>query len=254
MKDYQIVASDWRSMAGLLAAYLQGIKGILDSFWEEKLIQGRVYGILYEGRMIGFFSIYQENTLTSFYLQPDAFPLEQDAFRAATRQEFVKQALVATGDEYFLSLCMDLAKGVERQAFFFQRKHDEEMANEIELTLASQKDLKVIVQNSEDFFEDPAGQIRRKEIFLAKRLDELVGFGVYERGKLRKEFVSIGMYVIPVHRKQGMGTKILRRLQEIAIGDGLEPIAGCWVWNHASKKTLECAGMGAVARYLKVSF
>ncbi len=254
MKDYQIVASDWRSMAGLLAAYLQGIKGVLDSFWEEKLIKGRVYGILSEGRLIGFFSIYQENTLTSFYLQPDAYPLEEDAFRAATRQEFVKQALVATGDEYFLSLCMDLAKGVERQAFFFQKKAHGAMANEIELTVASQMDLNAVIQNSEDFFEDPGGQIRRKEIFLAKKSDELVGFGVYERGKLREEFVSIGMYVIPAHRCQGLGTRILRRLQEIAVAEGLEPIAGCWVWNHASKKTLERAGMGAVARYMKVSF
>jgi hypothetical protein len=36
--------------------------------------------------------------------------------------------------------------------------------------------------------------------------------------------------------------------------DGIMPLAGCWYYNHASKKTLEAAGMVTATRLLRFEF
>jgi len=253
-KEKQIRVADWQSIAPLLDQYIDQVSGVTDSFWEEKLLDAQVYVILCEKQEIGFFSVFKEETITSFYLVPEAYVMEQDLFRAALQKEFVRQALVPTCDEYFLSLCLDYAKGIERQAFFFERKRMDRTANGIELIEANLDDLDDVIGNSGDFFGDAKKQIEKREIFLAMNKNDLVGFGVYERGQLRKEFVSIGMYVLPKYRNKGLGTAIIQGLQTLAVSQGLEPIAGCWVWNHASKKTLEASGMGSCTRYMKITF
>lgn len=254
MNNYRIRKTSWEEMRGLLEKFIQGLKAPTDSFWEEKLLHAQVYAIEVKDCPIGFFSVYKEELLSSFYLLPEAFGLEQELFHAAMHREFVQAALVPTCDESFLGLSLDHAKRIERQAYFFRTISPSSFKNDLVFKFAERDDIPLVESTSGDFFESAQTQIEKKEILLVRLNDELIGFGVYERGQFRKEYVSIGMYVVPQKRLQGYGTKILRGLQSIALKEDKIPIAGCWVWNHGSKKTLEQSGMAAVTRYMKISF
>ena len=66
--------------------------------------------------------------------------------------------------------------------------------------------------------------------------------------------VSIGMYTVPKYRQMNIAKMTLRRLILEALKAQVQPIAGCWYYNHASKKTLEGVGMISNTRHLRISF
>lgn len=83
---------------------------------------------------------------------------------------------------------------------------------------------------------------------------DCVGFGIIDRSVLYDDIASIGMYVVEFFRGGGIGTAIIAYLQDICIRQGLRPIAGCWYYNHLSKKILEKEGMFSQTRLLKISY
>lgn len=254
MNEIKIIRSTWHQVYSMVEEFLKTLNGPTDSFWEEKLREANVYQICNGKQPIGFFSIHREETVTSFYLQPQALADAQEIFRLAITREFVQCALVATCDELFLSLSLDVAKKVERQAYFFQPVQRGSFEEGIQLELAKGSDLAFVQKHSSDFFDDLENQISREEIYLAKDGEEVVGFGVMELGAFRKKMASVGMYVREEYRMRGYGAKIIRGLQKDTVGKARLPIAGCWVWNHGSKKTMERAGLVSQTRYMKISF
>jgi len=83
---------------------------------------------------------------------------------------------------------------------------------------------------------------------------ECVGFGIIDQGRLVREVGSCGMFTVEAQRKQGIGPAIITHLIRRCAELGLRPIAGCWYYNHRSKKTLEKAGMFTQTRLLKISY
>ena len=92
------------------------------------------------------------------------------------------------------------------------------------------------------------------ELFLTLRRDESVGFGLLERSALYEDVTSVGMYTIERCRRSGVGTATIALLIAECRRRGLRPVAGCWYYNHASKRTLERAGMYSSTRLLKVEY
>ena len=84
--------------------------------------------------------------------------------------------------------------------------------------------------------------------------DELLGLGIIERGRLCDSVASCGMFVAESARRQGIGAAIIANLMGRCAEMALRPVAGCWYYNHNSKKTLEKAGMFTQTRLLKISF
>ena len=65
---------------------------------------------------------------------------------------------------------------------------------------------------------------------------------------------SCGMFVAELARRQGIGAAIIAYLIERCTKMKLRPVAGCWYYNHNSKKTLEKAGMFTQTGLLKISY
>ncbi|BES65136.1 hypothetical protein SANA_15750 [Gottschalkiaceae bacterium SANA] len=254
MNEIHTMPTTWRQVNSMVEDLIKTLNGPTDSFWEEKLIHANVYQISKNNQAIGFFSVFQKETITSFYLIPEAWSDAQEIFQLAIKHEFVQEALVATCDEAFLSHSLDVGKKVERQAYFFETLRINESKGPFSLEVAMESDQSFIQEKSGEFFDDLEQQICRQEIYLGKVGDEIVGFGVMELGVIRKEMASIGMYVCEEYRRKGFGTRIIQELQRRTIDKNRIPIAGCWVWNHGSKKTLERAGLISQTRYMKISF
>ena len=75
-----------------------------------------------------------------------------------------------------------------------------------------------------------------------------------EKSVLQNEIASVGMFVLESQRQKGVGTATLRLLQDHCAQHDIIPIAGCWYYNHNSKKTLEKAGFYAASRLLRIDY
>jgi predicted acetyltransferase len=62
------------------------------------------------------------------------------------------------------------------------------------------------------------------------------------------------MIVVEGERQKGYGTMTLRALRKRCIGQNITPIAGCWYFNHQSKKTIEASGFYSQTRLLRIVF
>ena len=75
-----------------------------------------------------------------------------------------------------------------------------------------------------------------------------------EPSRLHPQTASIGMFTVARARNQGVGTATIALLIGECRRRGIRPVAGCWYYNHSSKRTLEKAGMYSPTRYLRIEY
>jgi GNAT superfamily N-acetyltransferase len=236
---------------------MQQLSSPIDSFAEMHILKSNHYHILGEKDVIGYCCIFGGKTITQFYIEQKYRRHSQDAFASARKMEFVSEALVPTCDEFYLSLGLDNYSNINKQAYFFQftNKMSFDSTPTIRYKLAEKNDLMLIKDHSDDFFDDTLEkQLTDGEIFIGFEDKRIIAFGVYEKGKILKNNVSIGMYTVPEYRNKGVGKQTLSFLIEEGLKENLKPIAGCWYYNHLSKKNLESVGMISNTRYLRIIF
>jgi RimJ/RimL family protein N-acetyltransferase len=119
---------------------------------------------------------------------------------------------------------------------------------------ADVENIPTIQRLSGDFFDKLEQRVAAGQIYITQHADEWVGFGIMEKGRLCRGVASCGMYMVETARRQGVGAAIIADLMGRCGELGLRPVAGCWYYNHNSKKTLEKAGLFTQTRLLKVSF
>lgn len=240
--------------------YIQSLSSPIDSFMEDHILGSEHCLIMADGRSIGYFAVHKQETITQFFLLKPYRRYAQEIFAQIKRVQFVRLAFVPTADEFFLTHAIDTYRTIDMQAYFFQdseqpvRPRDQELS----VRLAVETELEDVKLHSGNFFAGEGEELRDKilqhTIYFAERGSEIVGFGVVERGQVLTGYASIGMYTKPHLRRTGVGRSILLALKEEVRKEGLTPIAGCWYYNHNSKKTLESAGMFTATRLLKVSY
>lgn len=229
-----------------------------DSYLENHILESNHYEILLDSQQIGYFSIYNKNLLTQFYLIKEYRHLGQEIFNKIRRYEEIQRAYIPTSDEFFLSHGIDCSKGIEIQAYFFQDSMrpipKDKLLKDFTCRLATENDYEFIKDITGDFFNDLIGQINKKEIYICYVKDKPVSFGVIEHSNIYENLASIGMFTVEGKRLSGVGRNTIVKLKEICYQNKITPIAGCWYYNHNSKKTLESAGMFSQTRLLVIRF
>lgn len=230
----------------------------LDSFLEDHILNSQHYEILLDSKQIGYFSLYEKSILTQFYLDKEYRFLGQEVFDKTRRYEEVQKALVSTSDEFFLSHIIDYTRKIECQAYFFKDSKKEiskdKILNNFSCRLATEEDIDFIKEKTGDFFNNLTKQVKENQIYICYLNELVVSFGVIEKSKLYENVASIGMFTLPEKRQRGIGRNTLTSLKEICYKNNIIPIAGCWYYNHNSKKTLESSGMYSQTRLLIAHF
>lgn len=231
----------------------------IDSFLESHILQSAHYEIIGPNKKVGYASVYQGSLITQFVLLSEFRRYGQVLFSQLKRLETVQSAFVPTCDEFFLSHALDEYRDIAKQAYFFAAPaaYTPQLESPLELDRATERDMACILENSDDFFgtnKDIQHKIDNHELFLVYSDRICVSFGVMEKSRVMENIASIGMFVIPQHRQKGIGSDTLRLLMLECYRQGVQPIAGCWYYNHLSKKTLERAGMFTQTRLLKFHF
>jgi N-acetylglutamate synthase-like GNAT family acetyltransferase len=241
-----------------ISDYYKENKIIVDSFWEGQIRESNFYVIEYNQNIIGYFAINNEMVLTLFNVFEPYRNISQVLFEIVKKYESVKEALIPTGDEFFISHAVDNYTKMERQAYFsiYTEKNPERIID-IKLELANIEKDGDILNICHDFLKGEVENIRKgidEEIYIARYENNVIGFGVIEYQKIVNVYASIGMIVREEYRQKGFGANILNGLKNIVKGKGLQAISGCWYYNHNSKKTMESAGAYSKTRLLRFYF
>ncbi|MBS4537263.1 hypothetical protein GOQ27_02255 [Clostridium sp. D2Q-11] len=256
--DIQIYKCEFREVDNLFLQNIKNFSSPFDSFLEEHITESNFYQILIQGRKEGYFSVYKEATITSFFINKEFRDLSQEIFNKIKKYESVQKALVFTGDEFFLSHALDNPKKFDLQAYFFQDSkreiNDEQILKNFRIRKADIGDVDIITKKSGDFFDKIEIRVKEGEIYIGFLGEDIVSFGIFEKSKIYNNIASIGMYVIKEKRISGIGRNTLIKLKELCYSMDIQPLAGCWYYNHNSKKTLESAGMYSQTRLINIHF
>ncbi|MEO8183022.1 MAG: GNAT family N-acetyltransferase [Deltaproteobacteria bacterium] len=240
-----------------IGRHLDSLPGPVDSFLEDHVRESNHYVISVLGSRVGFAAIHGKDLITQFSLEPAYQRFGQAAFQALRKLENVAAAFVPTCDEFYLAHAIDDYRQLAKQAYFFQglpTTSKAEEADKFSLKPATAADEDVIREQSGELFGDVGERIERGELFSTYRGDACVGFGVMARSQFQRDVASIGMFTLEPFRCMGVGAATILLLMEACSRRGMRAVAGCWYYNHASKRTLERAGMIARTRLLRVEY
>lgn len=237
--------------------HLRALPSAIDSFLEDHILASNHYRIVVAGETAGFASIHEERLITQFALAEPYRRCGQALFGELRRMEQVRSAFVPTCDELFLAHALDEYRQLAKQAYFFATAPDVGAAvatAPYSMRPAAMDDVDFVRQESGDFFEHLERHIAAGELFATLRDEEPVGFGILVKSVLYEDVASIGMYTIERVRLAGVGTATIAMLIAECRRRSLRPVAGCWYYNHRSRRTLQRAGMYSSTRLLKVEY
>jgi RimJ/RimL family protein N-acetyltransferase len=254
--DFGLASAPFGHIREDVRRHLVALPGTIDSFLEDHILASSHYQIVVAGEVAGFASIHKERLITQFALTEPYRQYGQAVFARLRRWKQVQAAFVPTCDPYYLAHALDAYRLLEKQAYFFTAPVATSIRPETRhrLRQANLDDLELIQRESGDFLEPIERNIEAGALFVTLRDEEPVGFGVLGVSALYDDVASVGMYTSKRFRGQGVGTETIALLMAECHRRGLRAVAGCWYYNHASKRTLERAGMSAPTRLLRISF
>jgi len=251
----------WGEIHPHVEDYIISNKITVESFWEGQVIESSHYKMMTRDEIVGFFAIHENSTITLFYVFAPYANQAQELFTRVKKYESVTSAMVATGDEFFLSHCFDNFAKIEKQAYFAiysEKEIPEKRKKALKLRVADiDRDCETL-KLSGDFLDGIIKQLRDGadfiEVYIVEYAGNVVGFGVIDYGRVLRDVSSIGMYVCEKYRQQGIAANILEHLKRICFEKGYRVLSGCWYYNHHSKKSMESAGAYSRTRLIKFYF
>lgn len=255
--DITFAAVDFAEIEPGIRDHLLALPSKIEDFMEEHIRASLHLRIDIDGQAAGFASIHDEKLITQFVLDEPFRRHGQAAFARLRKMEQVTSAFVPTCDEFYLAHALDEHRQILRQAYFFATTeaalHREPPAG-YRLEPAAMADAALIREVTGDFFEPVEERIGRGELFLNRRGADLAGFGIRVHSAFYPNTASIGMFTVEQYRGTGAGSATIAHLIAKNWSEGIRSVAGCWYYNHRSKRTLERAGMYSPTRLLRIEY
>jgi GNAT superfamily N-acetyltransferase len=237
--------------------YLRSLSSPIDSFAEEAILGSAFHRISVDGAEAGFFAINDGTLLTQFHLVGSARRQAQAILEKIFADHAPTAAYVASCDEFMLSHLLDREHVLKRQAYFFAEGVAGRPAardTTVGYRPAVSADIPTIRAVSGDFLDRLDERVADGQIHVGHDGAEMVAVGIAQPGQLLPDHTSIGMFTRESHRERGIGTATLLHLRAVCHDQGRLPVAGCWYYNHNSKRTLEAAGMVTATRLFRLEF
>lgn len=252
--------AQWENMPNLIDDYFSELGYQNDGFHSDTMFEGNPYFIKQNDAVIGFFSLGDSwdggKMFRAFYLLPDKRSHSRAVFEQLTDEFAVEAVLVASNDAHLVGLAFEkmhaLGTHFDMQAFNFiygKPAREAEFGIECLCRVTDFVKMNKLTEGQWDGMFDN----ERNQFYELKLNGELLGYGGISAMKYTKN-ADIGNYVLPEHRRKGVGRSLLIHLGMIAIEQGLTPVAGCWYGNSKSVATLTSAGFIPKNRVFYVRF
>ena len=115
---FHIAQCQMHDIQDLVQAYTCSLSSPIDSYLESHIVKSKFYLVRANDQTLGYFSIFQDELLTQFYLHKQFKYLSQEIFFRVKKMQSIQTAYVPTCDEFFLSNALDDYKSVNKQAMF----------------------------------------------------------------------------------------------------------------------------------------
>lgn len=248
----EIVEKSFEEMKQDIQDNLASYSEPIDSYYEDHVIESKHFEILLDNEKCGYYSVFEDQLLTQFSLDEKHGALAQEIFREVLEKSGVKEIYLSTSDKLLLLLALDEQKGVIVQDYVFQVGSIMDCKVGFTLRIAAEEDIPGIRANDGGFFQNLENNIKNGELFIGMDGDRIVSYGIIEASKIFEDLASIGMFVLAAERGNGYGAFTLSKLIGQCRGNGIRPIAGCFVKNQYSVHALKNAGMVSKNRLLKI--
>ncbi len=254
-----------RDNMDMVDKYVASLTGVVDEFWEEHILNGDYYLVMNGEVAVGFFTIYEEwdkkKYITSYYLDDAYMKSSKEILVRIISEYHIEKAYVATCDESFLSVCLDLNKGLELQAYFFDgtikrdvREAEYGMEYMKIVTVEEMPEIRLLTGDFYDNVTDDDILSKKCELYRILQNEETLGVGIMVPGKLQKGYTSCGEFVLEQHRRKGVARSLQLNMADICREREDIPIGGCWYKNINSYKTFYSCGRYSKTRLLNISF
>ncbi|TPH14064.1 GNAT family N-acetyltransferase [Litorilituus lipolyticus] len=255
----------------LKEAYFKASTSPLDGMWHFGFVSmAEHYGFYENECLVGFCCINSERYLLQFYLSETAISSATELFMLIAHSNSavigdVKGAFVSTAEPQYLSMCLDNTSSFTVNAIMYQysdnlRGRVEEKAK---LILADSEQLELLVTFAVEAIGAPKewltgyydNLIKRKELWYYSLDDKIVATGECRHfDKFQTQYVDLGMIVSPAYRGQGIATKVLNQLVNLAKEKGVKAICSTESSNIGAQKAIDKAGFLALNRIVQFDF
>ncbi len=238
-----------------LAAHAAALPRPPDSFIEDHLLASEHLVIELDGRPVGHASVHDGGVVTGFRLDPTATGVGREAYWRLRHRDQVRGALVPTFDEAFLVHALDGHRTVDVQADLFTgSRPPPAVPPGVELRTATAEDAPAIEASADGMFDPVDEHIAGGRLHVVTSGGRAVAYGLLVESPLLPATASLGVLVVDAERATGMGAATIALLRERCREQDWRDVAGCWAYNHVSRRALEAAGMAATSRILRISY
>lgn len=251
MGNIKVNRIKWDEIQNDIESYFKELGYKNDGFHNGMMFEGEPYQITCDDRKVGFFSVGNSwdngKMLRGFYVMPSERRYAREIFDKAVEDFQIEAALVASNDAHFVGLAFEKMNArktsFDMQAFNFvygepDREAEYGLGCLKEVESAEYELMNRLTENQWDgCFED--GSFKFYKIVSG---DETLGYGGIGKLSHNQKNVDVGNFVLPQHRRKGVGRSIIINLSKIAMEQGMIPVAGCWYGNKESIATLTSSG------------
>lgn len=261
LSDILLSPCEWQDIHEHVSRYIQEVNLTVESFWEDHVLNSNHYKMVVGDELVGWFSIHGGSTIVLFHVMEAYANFSAELFAKVKKYESVTNAMVVTGDEFFLSHAIDNYSKLEKQAYFAiytEKPLEDGKRLPITLRLADVFQDEETLKLGGDFLKGEIENIKNGldvlKLYIVESDEDVVGFGVVQYGRVVSDIASIGMFVRESYRCKGYAGNILKSLKELVSSQGHRAFSGCWYYNHNSKKSMESAGAYTKTRLLRFYF
>lgn len=228
--------------------YYYSLVGGFDDFIEDHIIEGKHINILLDEKVVGVFALNKENKLMCIVLDGTYSHLYEKVFDQVLLYGHVQGVFTITNDPLMMASIIRRNINIHKQAYnFILNKTPNEPKQLLDYKLATPDDALVLKETFGDFLDDYAKYAELGRIYLGYLGETVVSLGHIKEHTFTKDTVSIGMMVRESMRNKGYARDTIAFLIREGIKRNKVVQAGCWYYNHASKKTLMGAGLEVVS-------
>lgn len=255
MKIEKITSHD--SLRELKNEYMKLTTSALDGMWLTGFVpQANHYGLFENDKLIGYFCINHDGYLLQFLLSPESKLDRSELFKEVLKYSFsngdcISGAFCSTAEPQYFSICLDNFNSHKVNTIMYEDYENDISKTPIELELLQENMLDDAVAFAHQSIGAPtdwlkiyySNLVKREELYAYFKSREIVAIGECRRfDEFQTSYVDLGVIVSKRERNQGLATKMLLGLKNIAKENGLKPICSTTIENIPAQKAISKAG------------
>lgn len=242
-----------RDIDAMRIEHLSSLPEFQDEFLELQIARADVIELSYAGNSIGYV-IRNGGVMLEFFVLSSLQSDISNYFTGIVKTCGIKTILVQSFDRVLMMCCSQwYSHQVVGLLYRDFTRLPIPKSGEISFRPADRNDLPFLQVQEDDVFEPKEMlplSLEKGEIILCLKGDSIVGCGFITQIHRLWQYYDVGVWVSPVYRLNGYGTRIISRLIEICVNNSWIPVCGCGIQNMGSRRILEKNGFTSNHRLL----